>query len=289
METSQNFIQKTTGGGYRTIVTGGFPCQDISIAGKKKGISGERSGLWFEMWRVISILRPQLAIIENVGRLTVSGLDVVLSCLAQIGYDAVWQSISAEEVGAPHERERVWIIAYPQSESQLKLLQRSSGEERKIQSRRSNFQIELPNSNSERRRDRNNHREERSILHHLNREATEAKSERTEWIGRTSQIRDSSELSNTDGIGCDGRIGEVHSRVESQGTNKEKRSKNRNFAEMVQTCDGHLQWERTFKPEFVRVVDGLPNQLDRIETCGLSLVPMIPEILFRKCMEVGLI
>jgi len=95
------------------IITGGFPCQDISIAGKGKGIEGEKSGLWFEMWRIIRDLRPQYAIIENVGAITFRGLDRVLGSLAEIGYDAEWQDIRASDVGAPHKRERIWIVAYP--------------------------------------------------------------------------------------------------------------------------------------------------------------------------------
>ena len=95
------------------LITGGFPCQDISIAGKGVGIEGERSGLWSEFKRIISEVRPRFALIENVPALTFRGLDVVLSDLAEIGYDAEWQCISASEVGAWHKRERIWIVAYP--------------------------------------------------------------------------------------------------------------------------------------------------------------------------------
>ena len=97
------------------IITGGFPCQDISVAGKGTGIRGSRSGLWFEMWRIIRDLRPRFAIMENVGALTFRGLTDVLGSLAEIGYDAEWQDIRAEDMGAPHRRERIWIVAYPAS------------------------------------------------------------------------------------------------------------------------------------------------------------------------------
>ena len=99
------------------IITGGFPCQDISVAGKGTGIRGSRSGLWFEMWRIIRDLRPRFAIMENVGALTFRGLTDVLGSLAEIGYDAEWQDIRAEDMGAPHRRERIWIVAYPGSRS----------------------------------------------------------------------------------------------------------------------------------------------------------------------------
>jgi DNA (cytosine-5)-methyltransferase 1 len=96
------------------IITGGFPCQDISCAGKGEGIEGRRSGLWFAMRDIIRLLRPRYAIIENVGAITSRGLARVLSSLAEIGYDAEWQDIRASDVGAPHRRERIWIVAYPQ-------------------------------------------------------------------------------------------------------------------------------------------------------------------------------
>ena len=94
------------------VITGGFPCQDISIAGKGVGLNGKRSGLWFEMFRIIRELRPKFVIAENVSAITFRGLDRVLSCLAEIGYDAEWQDIRASDMGAPHRRERIWIVAY---------------------------------------------------------------------------------------------------------------------------------------------------------------------------------
>lgn len=100
--------------GSEWIITGGFPCQDISIAGKGAGLEGSRSGLWFEMWRIISGIQPRFAIMENVAALTFRGLDRVLGSLAEIGYNAEWQDIRAEDMGAPHRRERLWIVAYPE-------------------------------------------------------------------------------------------------------------------------------------------------------------------------------
>ena len=98
------------------LLTGGFPCQDISVAGKGEGIEGERSGLWFEMLRLISGIRPRYALIENVPMLLHRGLGRVICDLASIGYDAEWQIISAADVGAPHLRKRVWILAYSEGE-----------------------------------------------------------------------------------------------------------------------------------------------------------------------------
>lgn len=95
------------------VICGGFPCQDISLAGKGAGIEGDRSGLWFQFHRLIKDIQPQYAIIENVSALRNRGLDQVLRSLAEIGYDAEWHCIPASAVGAPHRRDRIWIMAYP--------------------------------------------------------------------------------------------------------------------------------------------------------------------------------
>jgi len=97
------------------LITGGFPCQDISIAGKGAGIDGERSGLWTELHRIISEVRPRYALIENVPALTFRGGTRVIGDLTEIGYDAEWQIVGADDVGAPHRRKRIWIVAYPNS------------------------------------------------------------------------------------------------------------------------------------------------------------------------------
>lgn len=97
------------------IVTGGFPCQDVSDAGKRKGLAGERSGLWYEMLRVIEELRPELVLIENVAALKGRGLIDVLRGLDQAGYDAEWRTLSALDVGAIHTRKRLWITARPRN------------------------------------------------------------------------------------------------------------------------------------------------------------------------------
>jgi DNA (cytosine-5)-methyltransferase 1 len=103
------------------VITGGFPCQDLSVAGKQRGMGeGTRSGLWSEIVRLIGELRPQYVIVENVAAL-LSGpsekrggwFGRVLGDLAECGYDAEWENIPASALGAPHRRERVWLTAYP--------------------------------------------------------------------------------------------------------------------------------------------------------------------------------
>jgi DNA (cytosine-5)-methyltransferase 1 len=123
------------------ILTGGFPCQDLSLAGKRAGMKdGTRSGLWSEFYKAIDIIRPKLVVIENVrgllsakadngveyseedlatlnGQPPIRALGAVLGDLADIGYDAKWTGIRAADAGAPHNRFRVFIIAYPANSS----------------------------------------------------------------------------------------------------------------------------------------------------------------------------
>lgn len=103
------------------VITGGFPCQDLSIAGKRKGLDGERSGLWSEIIRLAGDLRPGHIILENVANLLRGPSEwpggwfsKVLGDLAELGYNAQWENIPAASMGAPHLRERVWIVAYTQ-------------------------------------------------------------------------------------------------------------------------------------------------------------------------------
>jgi len=95
------------------VICGGFPCQDISLAGSGEGLDGKRSGLWSEYFRVVSKLRPKYVIVENVSALLRRGIDRVLGDLASIGYGAEWQTFLASDFGLPHRRERVFIVAYP--------------------------------------------------------------------------------------------------------------------------------------------------------------------------------
>jgi DNA (cytosine-5)-methyltransferase 1 len=103
---------RADGIGRIDAICGGFPCQDISIAGKGAGLAGERSGLWSEYARLVGELRPAFVIVENVAALLGRGLGTVLGDLATLGYDAEWHCIPASAVGAHHRRDRVWIVAY---------------------------------------------------------------------------------------------------------------------------------------------------------------------------------
>lgn len=120
------------------VLGGGFPCQDISFCGKGVGIDGDRSGLWTEYARCIRAIRPRFALVENVTALTVRGLDRVLGDLAESGYDAEWDCLPASAFGAYHERDRIFVLAYPKgfNGGPHDLLEAGGGWRASLQSRR---------------------------------------------------------------------------------------------------------------------------------------------------------
>ena len=93
------------------VVSGGFPCQDISVAGKGAGIDGERSGMWSHMARIVGEVRPRYVFVENSPALLTRGLGRVLGDLAALGYDCRWTVLGAGDIGAPHQRDRFWLVA----------------------------------------------------------------------------------------------------------------------------------------------------------------------------------
>ena len=97
--------------GIVDVVSGGFPCQDISTSGAMAGINGARSSMWWHMLRIIREVSPEYAFIENSANLRGNGLVTVLQGLAEIGYNATWDVLSAAAIGATHERKRMWIVA----------------------------------------------------------------------------------------------------------------------------------------------------------------------------------
>jgi DNA (cytosine-5)-methyltransferase 1 len=98
--------------GFVDVVSGGFPCQDISIAGSGDGLDGERSGLWREMARIVREVEPRYVFVENSPMLTSRGIHRILSDLAELRFDVEWGVLGASDVGAPHIRRRIWLLAH---------------------------------------------------------------------------------------------------------------------------------------------------------------------------------
>ena len=119
--------------GIVDVVSGGFPCQDISVAGNGDGLDGKRSGMWREMARIIGEVRPRFAFVENSPMLVTRGLERVLADLTAMGYDSRWGVISAADIGANHRRERIWIVANSNSNKHFWPKPRSNGIQNQVE------------------------------------------------------------------------------------------------------------------------------------------------------------
>lgn len=232
------------------VITGGFPCQDISTAGKQAGITGERSGLWSELCRLIGELRPRYAILENVSAL-ISGnhgqwFGKVLGDLAEVGFDAEWHCISASAIGARHRRDRVWIVARnPDSDFQR--------EDREIRKRQNTESSGVCKTVSD------NHSNSESVMPFHASQVFKSYSTYTDSAGL--QIRDET-----------GNSGQARTRIIQGGE-----------LERIYTETGQKQWG--IEPAVGRVANGVPNRVDRLRGLGNAVVPQIPELIGNAILE----
>jgi len=239
------------------LLTGGFPCQDISVAGKGEGIEGERSGLWFEMLRLISGIRPRYALIENVPMLLHRGFGRVVCDLAQIGYDAEWQIISAADVGAPHLRKRIWIVAYPisinggnphRSEPSDSLEGKGPGEpDRARGSSRT-----MAHSNND----------------GLCSQQGLIKAVEEEQFGFGGASKD---VAHSDQSGLEGRHGGIMSECAGQQSAGAR-------GPSASEPDGYWLTE----PDLGRVADGVPKRVDRLRGLGNAIVPQVAALIMER-------
>ena len=265
--------------GIVDVVSGGFPCQDISAAGKGAGITGERSGMWKHMARIISEVQPKYVFVENSPMLTVRGLGTVLGDLSEMGFNAEWGVISAAAVGAPHQRDRIWILG--------------------------------SNTSEQRWNKRFGNREERHILHNLNGDAAQDKSEghgRKCWSGalstdvantNSSQCKrmrksigiykgfsrignSSSKVSNTTSIGLETTRSELKTTRVGGSSEDVGDTKSAGFSSCVErqgqgqpwrASIGSAQWWQ-IEPPLDRVVDGMADRVDRLKAIGNGQVPL---------------
>jgi DNA (cytosine-5)-methyltransferase 1 len=234
------------------VITGGFPCQDISLAGKGKGIIGERSSLWSEYARLIDDVRPKWAIIENVSSLRSRGLTLVLQDLSEIGYDAEWHCIPASAVGAPHRRDRVWIIAYPREEgTHMADSERLGWQEGSSQSRE--FETEEASSKF------NNGSEGRRVRETSN-DVADSESERLEGLNESSSKGSDRGKEKT-------YIRNEGSRIPIVGR------------EAIEAFATSFKFHWSTEPNVGRVANGVPNRVHRLKQLGNSVVPQIPRLL----------
>lgn len=272
------------------VICGGFPCQDVSVAGKQRGLIDEegkrtRSGLWFEFKRIIKEVRPRWVVIENVRNLLNNGLATVLQDLHEIGYDAEWEIISARSVSAPHLRERIWIVAYPRCREwgpsdrrNTKELRGRKADEEKVRTFNS---LEIERSSNGRQIDTegldcrasDSKRKRLERLFQKRRDRREmGKKQKEECVSKILHKKSSDNISDSDDF-----------RFWPAFTSEEE--KQQWWAEATSSFSNWWKVESRVR----RVVDGLSPKLDkgrsqRIKQLGNSIVPQIAELIGKRIM-----
>jgi DNA (cytosine-5)-methyltransferase 1 len=258
------------------VIAGGFPCQDISTAGSGAGIEGKRSGLWSEFARLIGELRPRFVIVENVSALLNRGIDRVLGDLATIRYDAEWDCIPAAAVGAPHIRDRVWIVAYPQHPHADSAGSHREGMHINRDAEPANEQVGLSEPLGEVLADPN-------VIGLRGRGHRSAIGETRANEGETPQrkrVRIDPQPGGKD-VADAKRIGQPRSREYVHAGNQAADRK-RQAGDAVDVGIGDI-W-RT-EPNVGRVAHGVPSRVDRLRGLGNAVVPQIVEAIGKAIIQ----
>ena len=269
--------------GIVDVVSGGFPCQDISAAGKGAGIDGERSGMWGEMARIIHEVRPRFVFVENSPMLTSRGLGRVLGDLASMGFDARWGVLGAADIGANHQRDRIWIVAKQMGNSDND--GQTPSEIREIAEPRGNDNKAKQNETIQSQGSGEQHETLAYSRCKLWDEGNSGIVDTQEEIGTSSPI-----LNQSGGQGCgedqvaDPREIRPCGKKTEQGMARELR-----FAE----CGVDRNWWQR-EPEFVPrttqrnmggVVDGVASRVDRLKAIGNGQVPLCAATAWRILSE----
>jgi len=242
------------------IIAGGFPCQDISYAGLGAGLDGERSGLFFEAIRLVRELQPRAVVLENVAALLTRGLDRVLGTLAEVGYDAEWHCIPAAYVGAPHIRDRVFVIGF--------------------QSRNADRIDDNPKQKRNQQNTKSGgacgwcHEGESSALADTR---CELRQSRASEISRSDPQVKRGSTSNDDQR-CGEDVADTNIK-DAQGQRQEPigiESKQRNASD-------ESWW--AIEPDVGRVAHGIPARVDRLRGLGNAVVPQVAELVGRMVIE----
>jgi len=298
------------------IISGGFPCQDISVAGRQKGITQTtRSGLFYELIRVIRMVRPKYVILENVSAILNNGLDIVLAELFEAGYDAEWATFPASLIGAAHQRDRWWLVAYSnnngsstseksrstqetngRSEERKDIIIESEGSSKSRDSR--NFQLPITDTKSS---TWNEHEVERE----------HGETETQEIFRDRDSSGDTRESSNTISKGVEKRISEFDKELQETGSarssdsSSDRRSTSNSNGIRTQSKDegynpswkvpvGNGETRQTLSPKWRRYVsepclrrgdDGLRGRMDRLKALGNSVVPQCAAIPLQRVIE----
>ena len=259
------------------VITGGFPCQDISVAGLQKGITEEtRSGLFFELMRVIRMVRPQYVVLENVAAILNRGLDIVLRELSEAGYDAEWAVISASSLGACHQRSRFWLVAYPKSQSSNGSKLKSSVNKKSSISKLGNSSITIT--------DTDNNGLPSAEKCGFNGEASDrtqkgqnqsCQFERSSKPSSSRTIQSSTEFTNSYSKGMERRKFTINEKMQKTG-----------FTWQSNTPHLSPEWRKyVSKSVLCRGDDGLRNRVDRLKALGNSVVPQVAAIPLQRVKD----
>ena len=296
------------------VICGGFPCQDISYAGKGAGLAGERSGLWHQFARIIGELRPRYVIVENVAALLTRGMGEVLGTLASLGYDAEWHVIPASAVGAPHRRDRVWIVAFhanslhDRAEREVQEKDSDSAGVRKaVADSDSSIRVGAGEQADAQRPDANrsgSHRTEVNLVG-----GVELRHKQERFAGSVGDNVPDANRRQVRGVNADTGDGGSLSQEESQrivcgsdGGNDVADADNIRSEHLV--CDiGEQEWKEqeadlscgrsegfnrdwwATEPNVGRVAHGVPSRVDRLRCLGNAVVPQVVELIGRAILQ----
>lgn len=244
--------------GIVDVVSGGFPCQDISAAGKGVGIDGERSGMWGEMARIIHEVQPRYVFVENSPMLTSRGLGRVLGDLASMGFDARWGVLGAANVGANHQRDRIWIVAKWRgqlSHTQHNRIRRWEQQQESIKKENGNLAYtEKLQCNG---------------IYNNSRFSMERKTE--------SEFRNSSRKKNLANSSNEGLQGHRNERINDESIEQKRLT----WSGVIGRC---RNWWKT-EPNVGRVADGVDARVDRLKAIGNGQVPLCAATAWRILSE----
>ena len=288
------------------ILTGGYPCQPFSVAGRKKGEKDPRH-LWPEYFRLVRELRPDWIIGENVAGHIKLGLDTVLKNLESEGYSARTFSISASSVGANHQRERVWIVAHSNSNGSSSNKKRGGFEKTIHESSKGEdraFNIERPSDISKTSSDVEDTRQHGGGIEPSRHKESigRGSSEKTKWAANADQTSGSSEREETMANTNDGFSNQQNKEIQTRGNSINSSSSTMANTNSERGCSRETRWEDAenvgqssrseeasgwwdIEPNVGRVAHGIPKRVDRLKSLGNSLVPQIPYYIGLSILE----
>jgi len=292
------------------IICGGFPCTDISVAGRGEGITeATRSGLWFQLIRTIRMVRPKYFVLENVSAILNNGLDIVLRDIYEAGYDAEWCCIPSSFVGACHQRDRWWLIAYPISFRSRSQSEIQTGRDSTSSCNRSR---NVANSNSMQRLD---------VLRQESKQRQETQqrtSDRNNKSGNVANTDNNGSSRTTESRSTQETNGRCEERedfsIESKGSGKSQNSRDFQQFSSNSKCNrlqgevGSRVYRPTWKTQNIRCLnpswrqylsqptirrgdDGLSNKLDashrikRLKALGNAIVPQVAAIPLQRVIQ----